>query len=175
MRMALIRFQGSRRERTTRSFPHKRPGVFSGVTTFDDLSADRTANFVGRLRPELLLREGSEMAIALDSVNFSARPFSIFDSLGFGDDGLARMLVFTKNVESFISVSHVWAGAEDDEGKTFPLQVEFIGPVKGENSLKQLNLKLSSELESGKCYLLRLSVDGIASNGGRICLSVVNP
>ena len=155
--------------------PSQNDRVFTGITTFNDLSSDRTANFVGQLRPELLLLNRSEIAVALDSVSFASRPFSIFDVLGFGDDGLARVLVFAKNVESFVQVSHISAGAEDDEGKTFPLQVEFIGPVVGESSLKQLNLKLSPELESGKCYEIRLSVAGIASNGGRICLSVVNP
>ena len=40
------------------------------------------ANFVGKLEPELITMDGSEFALAFDSVSFMAQPFSLFNSLG---------------------------------------------------------------------------------------------
>jgi Carboxypeptidase regulatory-like domain/Pectate lyase superfamily protein len=144
---------------------------FPGLTTFDDLSADRAANFAGKLRPEILMMEGSETTIALDSVSFLSGPFSIFDSLGFGPDGLTRVMVFVKNLESVAGPSQVSVVAEDDEGNTHPLAVEYAGDVAGQSWLKQINLKLSPNLVSGRCYQLRLTAAGISSNNGRICIA----
>jgi Carboxypeptidase regulatory-like domain/Pectate lyase superfamily protein len=139
--------------------------------TFDDLSADRAANFGGKLRPEILTIDGSETAVVLDSVSFLSGPFSIFDSLGFGPDGLTRVMVFVKNLESVNSPSQVSVIAEDDEGNTHPLAVEYVGDVAGQSWLKQVNLKLSPNLVSGRCYQLQLSAAGISSNNGRICIA----
>jgi hypothetical protein len=144
---------------------------FPALTTFDDLSADRASHFTGKLRPELLMIEGSEIAITLDSVSFLARPFSIFDSLGFSPDGLTRIMIFVKNLESVNAPSQISVVAEDGEGATQPLPVEYVGEVAGQSWLKQLNLKLSPNLAPGKCYQLRISAAGISNNNGRICIA----
>ena len=144
--------------------------VFDPVNTaFNDLSADRAANFVGKLQPELLMIENSELAIALDSVSFVAQPFSLFSSLGFSTDGFMRVMIFAKDVEA-VNASQVSVVAEDDAGQTYPLEVEFIGEVPGQSWLKQLNLKLSPTTLGGKCVQLQLSVANVKSNNGRICI-----
>src|SRR6185295_15600528 len=57
--------------------------VFDPVnTTFAALHTEQTANFVGKLQPELITIESSELAVALDSVSFTAQPFSLLNSLG---------------------------------------------------------------------------------------------
>ena len=138
-------------------------------TTFSALSADSAANFVGKLQPELLMLESSELAIALDSVSFVAQPFSLFKSLGFSTDDFMRVMIFAKNLEA-VNTSQVSVVAEDDAGQIYPLEVEFIGEVPGQSWLKQLNLKLSPTTLGGKCVQLQLSVADVKSNNGRLCI-----
>ncbi|HEX6044074.1 MAG TPA: carboxypeptidase regulatory-like domain-containing protein [Pyrinomonadaceae bacterium] len=129
----------------------------------EDLSADRTINFIGRMRPELLNIENSENALVLNSVSFVSAPFSISDYLGFGDDGLNRVMIFAKNLEIITDVRQIAVEAEDPDGNTYPLQVEFMANVPGLNWLKQINVKLAPEL-NGKCVRLKISAADIESN-----------
>jgi hypothetical protein len=144
--------------------------VFGPVTTtFDDLSLDRTANFVGTLEPQLHMADGSPFA-ALDSVNFMVQPSSLFSSFGFSTDGFMRVMIFASNVEPVSSPSQVLVNAKDDSGQTHTLQVEFIGEVPGQSWLKQLNVKVPSQSLNGKCVQLKLTVAEINSNEARICI-----
>lgn len=138
--------------------------------TFADLSASATANFVGKLVPELIMSEGSEFVIALDSVNFVTQPFSLFNPLGLVNDGFLRVMIFATKLEPVSSPSQVSVIGTDDEGKTHPLEVEFIGEVPGQSWLKQLNIKVPSQTLSGKCVQLRLTVAEVNSNHGRVCI-----
>jgi Carboxypeptidase regulatory-like domain/Pectate lyase superfamily protein len=144
---------------------------FPAKTSFDELSADRAANFVLMLRPELQTVDGSQIAVALDSVSFTSKPFSIFESLGFSTDGRTRVIVFAKNLEPFTNPSQLSVTAEDNQGTKIPLEIEHMRVVPGQSWLKQLNLKLSPNLQSGKCYQLRISVADVISNNGRICIA----
>ena len=144
--------------------------VFGPVTTtFDDLSLNRTANFVGKLKPELHMTDGSPFA-ALDSVNFMVQPSSLFSSMGFSTDGFMRVMIFASNVEPFSSPSQLSVQAKDDGGQTHTLQVEFIGEVPGQSWLKQLNVKVPSQSLSGKCVQLKLIVADVNSNEARVCI-----
>ena len=148
--------------------------VFTPVhTVFDDLSSDAAANFVGKLQPELLMTDGSQLAVALDSVSFIAQPFPFFNSL-FSTDGFIRVTIFAKNVEPVSGPSQVSVVATDEEGQTQPVQVEFIGEIPGQSWLKQINLKLPNSL-NGKCFQLRLTVSHINSNDARICTGTTAP
>lgn len=137
-------------------------------TTLDDLSANSAANFVGKLEPELIMIEGSELGIVLDAVSLIAQPTSFFDSL-FTKDGFRRIATFAKNVEP-VGPSQVTAVATDDNGQSTPLEVEFVGTVPGQSWLKQINLKLPANSLNGKCVQLRLTVVGVVSNNARICI-----
>lgn len=137
---------------------------------FSDLTADRAANFVGKLPPELLMIENSEMAIVLDTVTLIRDP-SLFNSLGFSTDGFIRVMVFAKNLEGVNSTSRVSFVGEDDAGQTYPLDVEYIGDVPGQSWLKQINIKLSPATLGGKCVQLKLKADGFESNNGALCIA----
>lgn len=137
-------------------------------TTFDDLSANRAANFVGKLEPELITIDGSDLAIALDAVSLIAQPTSFFDSL-FSSDGSRRIVMFAKNVEP-VTASQVSVVAIDDKNQTHPLVVEFVSAVPGQSWLKQINLKLPSNSLNGKCVQLRMTVADVVSNNARICI-----
>ena len=144
--------------------------VFDPVnTSFDDLGADQAANFGGKLKPELIVIESSDRAIALDSVSFVPPPFSLFNSLGFSNDGMMRVMLFVKNLEP--NTSQVSVTAEEDNGKTYALDIEYTGEIPGQSWLTQLNIKLSPTLLSGKCVQLRVSAAGVSSNNGRLCFA----
>ena len=146
--------------------------VFTPVnTTFDDLSTSQTVNFVGKLKPRLLTIEGSEFAVALDSVSFISQPFSILSSFGSSSDGVTRLAIFATNIEPTITSSDISVVAEDDEGHLYPLEIEYLGDVPGQIWLKQLNIKLSQNMPGGKCTRMRLTVAGVVSNEAKICIA----
>ena len=145
--------------------------VFAPVNiTFDDLAVDRTANFIGKLEPELMTMNGSDLALALDSVSFMEQPFSLFNSLGLNTDGFIRVMLFAKNVEPVSAPAQVSVVAKDEQGKTHEIEVEFVGQVPGQSWLKQINLKLPANTLSGKCVQLQLTVAGVKSNDARVCV-----
>lgn len=143
---------------------------FPTKITFLDLGSSLTANFAMRLTPELLLVENSENALVLGSTTFLAQPLSIFDFLGYGKDGINRVMIFARNLEGINDPSLFTVVAEDSAGQTYPLKIEFMGDVPLQTWLKQVNVKLSPEL-SGKCVRLRLSSGDFTSNTARICLA----
>ena len=145
--------------------------VFTPVNiNFDDLAEDRAANFVGKLEPELITMDGSELALALDAFSFTAQPFSLLNSLGFTNDGFIRVMIFAKNVEPVTGPSQVSIVAKDDKGQTHPLAVEYVAEVPGLSWLKQINVKIPANTLGGKCVQLRMSVAEVNSNDARICI-----
>ena len=145
--------------------------VFTPVNiSFDDLAADRAANFVGKLEPELITMDGSEIALALDSVSFAAQPFSLLNSLGFSTDGFIRVMLFAKKLEPVTGPSQISVVAKDDKGQTYPLAVEYVAEVPGLSWLKQVNVKIPANTLSGKCVQLRMTVAEVNSNDARICI-----
>jgi hypothetical protein len=146
--------------------------VFAPVpTVVNDLSGDVTANFIARLRPELLTVNQTDVALVIDSVTFVAQPFSIFGPLNLGDDGMARVTVFAKNLEPVNSPSQLTLTAEDSQHLVYPLPVEFVGNVSGQSWLKQINVRLLPTLGNGQCFKLRVIVDGLESNPARVCFA----
>lgn len=139
--------------------------------TFNDLVADREANFVGQVRPDLITVVGSDMALVLNAVNFLAEPFSILDSLGFSSDGVTRVILFARDLDGATNPSQISVTAEDQAGITIPLEVENVANLGVENGLKQLNVKLSPNFRKGECVQLRITIAGVTSNSGRICFS----
>ncbi|HEX3186021.1 MAG TPA: carboxypeptidase regulatory-like domain-containing protein [Pyrinomonadaceae bacterium] len=146
--------------------------VFAPVSrVIDDLSADSTVDFLARLRPELITTDHSDFALVFDSVSFMTQPLSVFEAMDFADDGMARVVVFAKNLEKASSPSQIAATAEDANHLVYPLPVEFVGNVAGQSWLKQVNLRLLPNIGEGKCYKLRLYYDSLESNAARVCLA----
>jgi hypothetical protein len=112
----------------------------------------------------------TDVAVVLDSVSFVAQPFSIFEPMDFADDGMARVLIFAKNLEQVNSPSQVTVTVEDPNHLVYPLPVEFVSDVSGQNWLKQLNIKLLPSIGQ-KCFKLRVFVDDVQSNPARVCFA----
>jgi hypothetical protein len=138
--------------------------------TIVDLGADVSANFRLALLPVVMKIQDSENALVLESVNFVNEPISVFESLGFSPDGISRAVFFVTNLEGFNDRSQFSLSAEDSEGKTYPLDIEFISDVPQQSWLKQLNFKLSPELR-GKCVDVKLSVGELISKSARLCVA----
>jgi hypothetical protein len=140
---------------------------------FDDLSADQTANFIGKPLPQILTVEGTDVALALEAVTFMVQPFSLQSYLGFGFDGMTRVMVFATNLEAN-DVSQVSAAVEDGSGNTYPVPIEYIGSVPGQGWLKQLNLKLTYNIPSGTDLKLRISIAEGSSNPARLKIAALD-
>jgi hypothetical protein len=156
-------------DQTYTVLPTLEGSVFSPAnTTFVNLDTDARADFVMKTL-RLLRIEGSENALVLDSVNFVTEPFSVFEPLGFSSDGIRRVMLFAINLEGVNDLSKFSIIAQDSEGHTYPIKIEFVSDVPQQNWVKQLNVKLSPELK-GKCVDLKLSVGGF-SDAVPLCLA----
>lgn len=143
---------------------------FPAKRSFVELSANGSASFAMRLTPELLTVENSENALVFDSTTFLTQPLSVFDLLGYSNDGINRLMLFARNLEGINDRSQFSVVAEDAAGQTYPLPIEFMADVPRQSWLKQFNVKLSPEL-SGKCVRLRITTGTITTNTARICLA----
>jgi hypothetical protein len=79
-------------------------------------------------------------------------------------------MLFATNLEGVNDLSQFSVLAQDSEGQTYPLAVEFVGDVPEQSWVKQVNVKLSPGL-SGKCVDLKLSFGTLNSNSVRLCLA----
>ena len=136
----------------------------------NDLAADVRINFIGRMRPKIVMVPNSEVALVLDSISFVAQPFSIFHPMDFADDGMARVLIFAENLEDVNNPSQTKLLAEDPNHLVYPLPVEFVGIVPGQSWMKQLNIRLLPSIGQ-KCFNLRLYVDNLESDPARVCFA----
>ena len=133
-----------------------------------------TANFIARLRPELLTTGQSETALVLESVSFVLQPVALFDPLDFSTDGRARLMLFAKNLEQVTQPSQLSMTAEDAEHRVYPLPVEYVGIIPGQSWVKQINVRVWPGLGDGKCVKLRLFADGLQSNITGVCFAPAN-
>jgi hypothetical protein len=130
---------------------------FSPVSrTFDVLSANETADFVTKPPPKILTVEGTDVALALESVMFMAQPFSLGNEYGFSIDHATRVMVFLSNLE-INDATQLSAVVENQSGTSYPVTIENLDYVPGLSWLKQLNLKLPHNITSGNELKLKIS------------------
>jgi hypothetical protein len=152
-------------------YPSSEDAVFSPKNTIiQNLDADFTADFTMKLLPVIMKIEDSENALVLDSVDFVKDPISVFEPLGFSSDGITRAVFFVTNLEGLNDPSALLMLAEDSEGQKFPLEIEFIADVPQHDWLKQINVKLRTELR-GKCVNLTLSGGNLTSHAAQFCVA----
>jgi len=143
-------------------------------TSSSSVSGDKTASFTGTPSltppagqvPILLTREDSQKALALDSVTFASEPFSITNERNFSADQRTRLILFAVNVELVAgeTASVIQAQAEDSVGQTFPLTIEHFGPVPNFGWLKQIIVKLPTEVANSSEIRISLKVRGVEGN-----------
>jgi len=116
--------------------------------------------------PILLTQENSLRALALDSVTWTAEPFSVASTTNFSTDQRTRVSLFVVNLElnQGEPISVITAQAEDSIGQIFPLTVEYFGAAPNFSWLKQVVVKLPTEIANSVDVKVTLKSHDTAGN-----------
>jgi metallopeptidase family M12-like protein/all-beta uncharacterized protein len=120
--------------------------------------------------PVLLTEENTDVVAAVTSVTALRAPFSLTDPFNFSSDGRTRVLFLVTNLNLFAGEdsSAVNAVAEDNQGNTFTLPVEFAGKVPSVDWLSQVTVVLPANLPTAQELRVRISLHGLTSNKARL-------
>ena len=77
----------------------------------------------------LISQETSTRGIALDSVTLKREPFNSASEVSWGNDTQTRVMLFAMGLDPKTSANSITANAEDGAHKSYPLTVEYVGPV----------------------------------------------
>jgi Pectate lyase superfamily protein/Carboxypeptidase regulatory-like domain/Domain of unknown function (DUF4214) len=138
--------------------------------TFNDLSADQIADFTATPRPVLLTVENSTRAIAVESITFLAEPFSPTRTLFSGPDNRTRVMLFATQLGLLPDegAAAVTAEAQDVSLTSYPLIVEYVGPVPGSVPVTMIIVRLNDNLAHVGDVIVTITVHGLRSNSVRI-------
>ncbi len=121
-------------------------------------------------RPILISEATSTRAVALDSLTRQSEPFALVSPVRFGADSRTRVMLFALNLnlEQAGDFSAVSVDAEDAAHRVFPLVVEYVGVVPGQEWMTSIVVKLGDELQDAGDVLVRVNYRGVASNRVRV-------
>jgi uncharacterized protein GlcG (DUF336 family) len=140
------------------------------------LSAPARRGAAQSASPVLVSQAGSTRAVALDAVTRVPEPFAPEAPVSLGADARTRVMLFAMNLRLAPGegASAVTAEAEDASHKTYPLAVEHVGPVPGQEWMSSVVVRLGEGLpEDAGDVLVRVSYRGAASNRVRVALGHV--
>jgi hypothetical protein len=122
--------------------------------------------------PVLLTQGNTDVAAAVTSVTALHAPFSLTDAYNFSSDGRTRIAFFVTNLDLFAGEdrSAVTAVAEDVQGNTFSLPVEYVGKMSSLDWLSQVVVSLPGNLPPSQEFRVRLSLHGLSSNKARVAI-----
>jgi len=134
------------------------------------LSAPARLSSAQSASPVLISEAGSTRAVALESVTRLREPFAPTSPLPFGTDARTRVMLFAMNLHLAAGedASAVTADAVDAAGRTYPLAVEHVGPVPGQEWMSSVVVRLNDDLGDVGDVLVRISYRGAASNRVRV-------
>lgn len=94
--------------------------------------------------PVLLIEESPDHALAFDSVTQTRDPFSLVNphNLSLDHGRRVSLLVWRLGLLPGDTASAVTARAEDDQGRVYPLTVEYAGALTGPSDVTQVVVKL---------------------------------
>jgi len=123
--------------------------------------------------PVLFTDEGANRALALDSVMFNRDPFSVRNTHNFSPDQTTRLMLFSANLDlqPGDGPSVVAAQADDGNGNTFPLVVEWIGRVPNFDWITVMIAKLPDELLNANQALISVTAHNQSSNQVAVAIS----
>jgi glucose/arabinose dehydrogenase len=116
--------------------------------------------------PVLMTETGSDIAIALDSVQFLRDPFSLTSPFNFSSDQRTRLMLFAMNMDLLPgdNTSAVTVRAEDAALNIFPLTVEFVGKVPGFDQFTQIVVRLPDNTPAGQSLFVSATFRGLTTN-----------
>lgn len=121
--------------------------------------------------PVLLTEQNSERAIALDLVTHTRDPFSLINPYNLSTDLRRRLDLFVWRLGLLPNdnASNVIVLAEDDQGRSYNLVVEYIGPLQGVGEVTQVVVRLpDSVIGAPRDLWLKVGVRGPFSNSAVI-------
>ena len=123
--------------------------------------------------PLLLVYEGSNRALALDSVTFERDPFSVNGRHNFSADQRTRLMLLSANLdlEPGDGPAIVAAQADDGNGHLYPLTVEWIGRLPNFDWITVVVAKLPLELANANQALISITAHNQTSNPVLVSLS----
>jgi hypothetical protein len=116
--------------------------------------------------PVLYTEENSQRALALDSVNFMRDPFALANTQNFSADQRTRIILLAGNINLSTGedVSVITAQAQDSQNTTYPLTVEFVAKVPGNEWLTEVVIKLPNQIAVTGDLWISISLRGVQSN-----------
>ena len=120
------------------------------------------------LKPVLVSEAGSTRALALDSTSKLHEPFQMNSPVRFGSDNRTRVQLYVLQLNLENDKSTLTADAQDGAGRIYPLVVEHVGPVPGQEWMHSVTLKLHDEMSDLGDVLVRITYRGVASNRVRL-------
>ncbi|HET6646106.1 MAG TPA: carboxypeptidase-like regulatory domain-containing protein, partial [Pyrinomonadaceae bacterium] len=124
-------------------------------------------------RPPVLISEStSTRAIALESITFTREPFATTSLIDWRQDSRTRVILFALNLrlQPGEGIPSVTADAEDGMHQHFPLEVEYVEPVRGQPWMTAVCLRLDTQMENVGDVLIQVYHQGQSSNRVRIAI-----
>ncbi len=123
--------------------------------------------------PMLLTKADSSRAIAVDSVTRTSEPFPLNSPISWGQDRHTSIMLFARNLilQPGENASVMTADAEDETHRHYPLKVEYVGQVPGQEQLTSVIVRLSDDIITEGDIQVQLTYHGVASNRVSIYLS----
>lgn len=119
-------------------------------------------------RPILISEKNSTRAVALESVTHVNEPFALDARLPFGTDRRTRIQLYVLNLEPDGDYSAITVEAEDGAHRVYPLTLEHVGMVPGQQWMHSLTVRLNDAMNNVGDVLVRVYYRGIASNRVRV-------
>ena len=116
--------------------------------------------------PLIVTEDGTNLALAFDSVTMMRDPFPLTNLFNFNADTRTRVMLFVMNLDLLPGENStaVTARLEDASLNAYPLAVEYVGKVAGFDWLSQVVAKLPDNTPAGQTILVSVTLRGQASN-----------
>jgi len=153
------------------------PGNPDATTVFPQLMKVDYVRVYQRATPSssplLLTDEGSNRALALDSVTFKRDPFEVSGRYNFSTDQRTRLMLLSANLDlqPGDGPAIVAAQADDGTGHQYPLTVEWIGRLPNFDWITVVIAKLPLELANANQALVSITAHNQSSNPVLVSLS----
>jgi beta-glucanase (GH16 family) len=153
------------------------PGSPDGTTVFPQTMQVDYVRVYQRSTPSstpvMLTEEGSNRALALDSVLWTHGPFRITSTSNFSQDQHTRVMLLVANLDLVPGdgASAVTAQAQDSQGNIFPLTVENVVKVPSFDWITEVIVRLPDELGNLNQAQVSVNARGQTSNAAVIQLA----
>jgi uncharacterized protein (TIGR03437 family) len=133
---------------------------------FGNATSNEATLTVNAPPPVIATEDGTNLAIAVDSVTMMRDPFPLTNLFNFNADTRTRVMLFVTNLDLLPGENSaaVTARAEDAGLNVYPLTVEYVGKVAGFDWLSQVVVKLPDNTPAGQTILVSVTLKGQTSN-----------